>query len=273
MDTGFFYASKLIWAVLAPDSLLLFMGVGAWLAAAAGWHRLARRLASVIALAALLIGFLPVGEWLLAPLENRFPSNVALPADAAGIIVLGGAISPTLSATWNQPELNEAADRLVGFAYVSSLYPNAQLVFAGGSGSITEQDYSEADGARILFDQLGLLEKAVLFESQSRNTIENVKNSKRLVQPKAGDGWILITSAYHMPRSVGVFCENAWPVTPYPVDHQTHRGNLLRIQFDFAGNLSLLSVAVREWLGLLAYRVLGKTETLLPIDGSCQSAK
>jgi uncharacterized SAM-binding protein YcdF (DUF218 family) len=269
MDTLFFLSSKFIWALLSPDSLLLIMGVGAWLATVARWHQLARRLVSIVALAAILIGFLPVGEWLLAPLENRFPSNVALPPNATGIIVLGGAISPTLSATWNQPELNDAADRLTSFAYLSSLYPNAQLVFTGGNGSMSQQDYPEADSAQILFDQLGLSDKAVLFESQSRNTIENVRNSKRLVQPKPEDAWILVTSAYHMPRSVGVFCKNAWPITPYPVDHRTLSGQLLRVNYDLSGNLSLLSTAVREWLGLIAYRASGQTSDLLPADGNC----
>jgi uncharacterized SAM-binding protein YcdF (DUF218 family) len=222
-----------------------------------------------VALAAILIGFLPVGEWLLAPLENRFPSNVALPAAATGIIVLGGATSPELSARWDQPELNDAADRLTSFAYLSSLYPSAQLIFTGGNGSINQQDYPEADSAQILFKQLGLADKAVLYESQSRNTVENVHNSKRLVQPKPEDSWILITSAYHMPRSVGVFCSNGWPITPYPVDHRTRSGELLRIDYDFSGNLSLLSVAVREWVGLIAYRLVGHTGNLLPADGNC----
>lgn len=264
MDTVFFLSSKLIWALISPDSLLLIVGVAAWLAAVAGRQHLARRLASFVALAAILIGFLPLGEWLLAPLENRFPSNVALPAEATGIIVLGGAMSPTLTATWGQPELNDAADRLTSFAYLAGLYPNAQLVFTGGNGHINDQDYPEADSAQILFEQLGLSDRAVIYESKSRNTGENARNSKLLVQPKPEEAWILVTSAYHMPRAVGVFSQNGWPVTPYPVDHRSQSGNLLRVQFDFSGNLSLLSVAVREWIGLIAYRLTGQTSQLLP---------
>jgi uncharacterized SAM-binding protein YcdF (DUF218 family) len=269
MDTLFFISSKLIWTLISPASLLLITGVGAWAAAVAGWHQLARRLGSVLALLAIIISFLPVGEWLLAPLENRFPTNVALPANATGIIVLGGSTSPVLTATWNQPELNESAERLTSFAYLSDLYPNAQLVFSGGNGSINRQDYPETESAQILFSQLGLSDKAVIYESQSRNTTENARNSKRLVQPKVEDDWILITSAYHMPRSVGVFCKNAWPVTPYPVDHHSETGNLLRINYDFTSNLAGLSIALREWVGLFAYRLTGQTGQLLPSTSNC----
>ncbi len=271
MDTLFFISSKLIWAIISPASLLLLTGVGAWLAAVAGRHQLARQLASVLALLALVISFFPVGEWLLAPLENRFPTNVALPANATGIIVLGGSTSPLLTSIWNQPELTNSAERLTSFAYLSDLYPNARLVFTGGNGNINQQDYSEADSAQILFTQLGLSDKAVIYEGQSRNTTENVRNSKRIVQPKLEDDWILITSAYHMPRSVGVFCKNAWPVTPYPVDHHSQTGSLLRINYDFSSNLSVLSVAIREWVGLFAYRLTGQTAQLLPSNNNCDS--
>ncbi len=269
MDSIFFSFAKFSWALVSPDSLLLIVGVGAWLAAALNRAQLARRLASILALFAILIAFFPVGEWLIAPLEKRFPSNVALPADATGIIVLGGAIAPVLSASWNQPELNDAAERMTTFAYLSGLYPNAQLVFTGGNGRVLQQAFPEAESAQILFEQLGLSERAVIYESQSRNTIENVRNSKDLVQPEPEQSWILVTSAYHMPRAVGVFCKHQWPVTPYPVDHHTAAGSMLRIQYDFSGNLAQLKLALREWLGLLAYGISGQTTKLFPSDGRC----
>ena len=268
MDTLLFITSKLLWAFVSPDSLLLMLGVGAWLASVIGRVRLSRRLSSVFALSLIMIGFLPLGEWLIAPLENRFPANVALPANSKGLIVLGGAISPALSNIWGQPELNGAAERLTNFYYLANLYPDAQLVFSGGNGSVTEQQHKEADAAQVFFEQLGLNGRAILFEGESRNTIENVKNSKALVNPGADEHWILVTSASHMPRTVGVFCQQDWKVTPYPVDHHSRTGELLRLNFNFAENLSLLTSASREWLGLVAYRLLGHSNQLLPSSDS-----
>ena len=264
MDNLFFVASKLIWAVISPDSLIVLLGIGAWLSLMFGWQKMSRRLLSVCALLLLLVGFLPLGEWLIAPLENRFAANTALPEEANGIIVLGGAISPTHSQIWNQVELGGAADRLTNFLYLAKLYPTAQLVFTGGSGSVTQQQFKEAEFAQFLFEQLGVTEQAIIYESESRNTFENAQNSKQLLSPSAEQNWILITSAFHMPRSVGVFCQHEWAVTPYPVDHYSKKGNLLRINFNFAENLSTLGTAVREWVGLITYRVTGRTDQFLP---------
>lgn len=266
MDSVFFIASKIIWAVISPDSLIVLLGVFAWLALAFGWKKLSRRLLSVCALLLLVIGFLPVGDWLIAPLENRFAANSALPAEVDGIIVLGGALSPYMSQAWMQAELDGAADRLTNFMYLARLYPSAQLVFTGGSGSVTEQQYKEAEGVRVLFDQLGLSDRAIIYESESRNTFENALNSKALLTPAADENWVLITSAFHMPRSIGVFCGQDWTVHPYPVDHQSKKGDLLRIEFAFAEHLGLLGTAIKEWVGLIVYRVTGRSNQLLPSD-------
>lgn len=270
MDTVFFLASKIIWALLSPDSLIVILGVSAWIAAILKWQRISRSLLAACALLLVLIGFFPVGEWLIAPLENRFTTNAALPSEVDGIVVLGGAILPRMSNTWQQPELNGAAERLTNLLYLARLYPNAQLVFTGGNGFVTEQEFKEAEMAQILFDQLGLAERAIIFESESRNTSENAINSKRLVTPENDENWLLITSAFHMPRSIGVFCQQQWIVQPYPVDHYSQKGNLLRLDFLFSENLSVLKIAVREWVGLVAYRISGRTDRLLPgKDNTC----
>ncbi len=266
MDTLFFLASKLIWALISPDSLIVLLGLSAWLALLVGWQRLARRLLSLCTLLLVLIGFLPVGEWLIAPLENRFAANAALPAQADGVIVLGGALDAVKSSAWNQAELGNAADRVTGFLHLAYLYPTAQLVFTGGSGTVLEQEFKEADSMRVLLEQLGLGNRAIVFESESRNTFENAVNSKALVAPAPGSNWVLVTSAFHMPRAVGIFCGQDWTVYPYPVDHYSRKGNLLRVQFQFSNNLEILRMAVREWIGLIAYRVSGRSAQLLPSD-------
>ena len=273
MDTAFFLASKIIWALISPDSLIVILGVSAWIAAILKWQRISKSLLTSCALLLLLIGFFPWGEWLIAPLENRFTANMALPSKVDGIVVLGGAILPQMSNSWQQPEINGAADRLTNFLYLARLYPNAQLVFTGGSDAVTEQEFNEAETAQMLFNQLGLAERAIIFESESRNTSENARNSKELVTPDNNENWLLITSAFHMPRSIGVFCQQQWAVQPYPVDHYSQKANLLRVNFSFGENLLVLGVAIREWVGLVAYRVSGRTDRLLPgIDNNCTAA-
>ena len=136
MDTVFFLASKIIWALISPGSLIVILGVSAWIAVILKWQKVSRSLLGCCALLLLLIGFSPVGEWLIAPLETRFTTSAALPAEVDGIVVLGGAISPRMSNIWQQPEVGGAADRLTNFLYLARLYPNAQLIFTGGSGSV-----------------------------------------------------------------------------------------------------------------------------------------
>lgn len=270
MDTVFFISSKIAWALISPGSLIVILGVSAWAALMLKWQRLSRGLLASCALLLLLIGCFPVGEWLITPLENRFTSSAALPQDVDGIIVLSGAISPQRSSIWQQPEMDNASERLTNFLYLASLYPDTQLVFSGGTGAVTAQEFKAAEMARVLFDQLGLAERAIVYESESRNTAENVRNSKELVTPAADENWLLVTSAFHMPRSVGVFCQQRWPVQAYPVDHYSQKGNLLRLEFRFSDNLAVLETAMREWIGLLAYRISGRTDRLLASEtNSC----
>ncbi|MFM1897339.1 MAG: hypothetical protein RLZZ385_2413 [Pseudomonadota bacterium] len=271
MNTLFFIASKLVWAVLSPASLILLLVVGGWFCLLVGWQKKGRGLISLAALLLVLIGFLPVGEWVMAPLEGRFPSNPALPPNVAGVIVLGGTIDPLKTELWGQPQLGEAAERITAFLDLAARYPTARHLYTGGSGSLVNQDYKEADVADQVFYQLGFVNHGVVFENQSRNTFENAQFSKELMVPQPGETWILITSAFHMPRAVGVFCAQQWPVLAYPVDHRTRRGDLWRVEFKVLEHLDDLDGAIREWVGLLAYRLTGKTAALLPGPTTCGS--
>lgn len=264
MGTLFFWISKLAWLVVAPDSLLLLLLVTAWLALSLGAPRFGKRLLTLVVAACLVIAFLPVGEWLLAPLETRFPTNPKLPAQVDGIIVLGGSENTRLSPLWNQTELGGGVERDLAFMALARRYPEARLVFTGGSGSMLHQETKAADIAARLFEEQGFATARVIFERESRNTFENALFSKKLIMPKPGEKWLLITTAWHMPRSVGIFRKAGWPVIPYPVDHATAPGRLLRLELSFAGHLGGLATGTSEWLGLLAYYLTGKTSALLP---------
>lgn len=183
-----------------------------------------------------------------------------------GIIVLSGAENPLLSSLWKQVELGGAAERNLTFLSLARKYPKAKLIFSGGTGSLINQEYKAADVAKKLFTQQGFDVSRITFERKSRNTYENVIYSQKIINPIKSENWILITTGWHMPRSVGIFCKTEWPVIPYPVDHQTRKNDLLRINFDLLVNLSTLKIAIKEWLGLSAYYLTGKTTSLFPMQ-------
>lgn len=250
--------------MIVPENLFLFLLLISWVLLWRGAYRPARRLLGFVIIVLMVVVLFPIGEWFLYPLEMRFPVNPKLPERIDGIIVLSGAEDAVLSSLWNQVELGDGVERDIAFLELARRYPNAKLVFTGGSGSILHQEYKAADVARQLFDELGLDLSRVTFERNSRNTFENAVLSKELVRPGPGQKWILITTAWHMPRSVGIFCKADWPVIPYPVDHWTMPGKLLRIEVDLSGHLRGLTTGVKEWIGLIAYYFSGKTTALFP---------
>lgn len=267
MDTFFYWVSKLIWALVAPDHLLLILLTIACGLFWVGYQQFALHVFSALLVIFWLIALFPVGSWLLYPLEAKFPANPPLPDRLDGIIMLAGAEKIDASYVWQQVELKAYSERALAFMRLARQYPDARLVFTGGLGSKLDKQFQEADVAAQLFEEQGLEVGAIQFERHSRNTYENALLSKALVKPKKGEKWLLITSASHMPRAVGVFCRVGWPVIPYPVDHWTVPSRLTSIGFAFGENLEQLTYAVREWLGLSAYYLTGKTTSW--VSGVC----
>lgn len=264
METLFFLLSKFIWIFISPDSLLLILLLITLVLLYKNKIKPAKILLSIISGLLLFISLFPIGEWLLYPLESHFPNNPELPAQIDGIIVLSGSEDTLLSSVWDQVEVGNAAERNLSFLTLARKYPKAKLVFTGGTGSLINQEYKAADVAKTLFEQQGFDTKRILFERESRNTYENAIYSKNIAKPSANKEWLLITTSWHMPRSVGIFCKAEWPVIPYPVDHQTNKDNLFRIDFDLLNNLYTLKTAIKEWLGLISYYLTGKTTSILP---------
>mgnify|MGYP003108836881 CR=1 FL=1 len=268
MDTVFFWASKLIWALISPDSLLLLFWLAGFALLLCGALRPAKLILGCAAGIALVVALLPLGDWVILPLESRFAPLQDLPEQVDGIIVLGGFLDSSASQSWQQTQSNQAAERLWAFTALARQYPDAQLLFSGGSAALTGQSRKEADQLPALLREAGLGARGLLLEDQSRNTYENVLFSKALAKPLPQQRWILITSAAHMPRSVGIFCAQQWPVLPYPVDFRSDRDRRWSVSLRFAEHLHELSDASREWIGLLAYFLTGKTVYLLPGQSS-----
>jgi uncharacterized SAM-binding protein YcdF (DUF218 family) len=258
----FFVLSKFLVPLESPgDLLLLLLVVGVVCSWFARFRRLGNVMVTIAAVALALIVLLPVSAWVGAPLENRFPRPV-LPDHVDGIIVLGGAVDPGTTARRGIPSLNSDAERMTEFVRLAKRYPQARLVFSGGSGLLNRQSekLSEADVARLFFEQQGLDPARVIFENKSRNTYENVAFSKTIVKPALYQTWLLISSAQDVPRSVGIFRKLDWPVVPIPVAYKSdaHHSSFL------GDNLHELDRSSHEWLGLLVYRLTGKTDALFP---------
>jgi len=256
-----FALSKVAWALLAPgNALLAVLVVGCGLLLA-GWKRAGRALILAGTAGFVVIAALPVGAWLLLPLERRFPQP-ELPVHADGIIVLGGAVNPRLSAAWGMPQANDHVERMTELPALAARYPDARIIFTGGSGSLRHPDAREAPVAAEFWRRMGLDTRRVLFEDQSRNTWENAVYSKRLASPASGETWILVTSAFHMPRSVGIFRQVGWEVLPYPVAYIASPSPDWDV--DLAGGLEKVETAVREYIGLIAYHAMGRTSSMVP---------
>lgn len=255
MDTVVFVFSKLVGAVLRPESWLVLGMGGALFAMWLGRQRLALVTLGVMFAATLLVAVFPIGELLLSPLEHRFPVNPALDK-VDGIIVLGGGASNHRTAFWGQAQLGEGAERYTAGLELARRFPQARVLFAGGSGNLRDLaggSMSEASVAHAFFREQGLDPARLLLEQESRNTSENARNSFVLAKPQAGQTWVLVTSAFHMPRALHTFTQTGWiGLVPYPVDYRS--GNFIDgIGWELAENLQVLNIAVKEYLGLLVY--------------------
>jgi uncharacterized SAM-binding protein YcdF (DUF218 family) len=261
----FFVFSKTLGVMLLPTNFLIGAGLLGAILLATRLARFGRKL--MIAAVALLAicGFSPLGNWLLYPLEQRFPPWDAAGGAPDGIIVLGGPIDGDLSAAHGTAVVRNAPDRIIAAAALAHRYPNARMVFSGGSPNLISNDAREADYAGAILESLGVARSRLIIERRSRNTLENAEFSKALVAPHDGERWLLVTSAYHMPRSVGLFRKAGFAVEPYPVDWRVGgRDDLFAFTNLGVDGLERTDIAVREWMGLAAYRATGKIDELLP---------
>ena len=138
-------------------------------------------------------------------------------------------------------------------------------MYAGGNSNLINHEMSEADAAASVLQSLGVESNRLRIERKSRNTQENVQFAKSIADPQPQERWLLVTSASHMPRSIGIFRKAGFSVLPYPVDWKT-RGwsDALVPEDDFLNGLELTDLALHEWLGLLAYRLTGRIGELFP---------
>lgn len=253
--------SKIFGSLLLPSNLLVGIGAAGAIAAYTRCWALGRKLMAICIVGLLVCGLLPIGDVLLIPIESRFPIQPPRSEHVDGIIVLGGGL-----------------ERLFEAIALAHGHSNAKLLYTGGdvvhddrkqertdTNLTVNDDPTEADGATRLFDSCGIVHDRLLLEEHARNTFENGQFSKAIAAPKPGERWLLVTSASHMPRAIGVFRKIEFLVEAYPVDRKTTGwSGLFRFRRSFLENITLVDLGAREWIGLLAYRLIGRTSELLP---------
>jgi uncharacterized SAM-binding protein YcdF (DUF218 family) len=261
----FFVLSKTLGVIMLPTNFLILLGLLGALLLLTKFSALGRKCLVLSLVLLAICGYSPLGSLLLYPLESRFPAWDAKGRTPDGIVVLGGPIDTDISAVRHVPVIRSAADRIVAGIALARKYPDARVIFTGGSPNLIFNDAREADYAAMVFDSLGIDRSRLIIERQSRNTLENAEFSKALAKPKPGERWLLVTSAFHMPRAMGLFRKAGFPVEPYPVDWRTgDKSSLLLFDSSATEGLLRTDIAVREWIGLIAYRLTGKTDDLLP---------
>ena len=261
----FFSLSKILGFFVIPSNAVAMLCALGVLMLATRFRKAASRILTLGVLLLLVIGFSPLGNLLLLPLSERFPAWSAGGRPPDGIIVLGGAIDPEISQARGSLEVDSSAERIITMLQLARRYPAALIVFSGGSANLIETPVPEAPIAGDLLEDFGTPSSRIVLESESRTTAENAAFTRKLVSPKPGERWLLVTSAFHMPRSIGAFRKAGFDVEAYPVDWRTRGWRDGLIPFaTLSSGLARTDVAVHEWIGLIAYWATGRSSELFP---------
>lgn len=264
MEQLFFVLSKLAWAILSPLMVLNLLLVLGTVFLLFGYRKVALRFLFPALLFSLSLIIFPLGDWLIYPLEARISQPEQLPENIDGIIVLGGGEDIKTTISWQQPQAGQASDRYFGAALLAKQYPDSPIIFTGGNNLLRfDAGTTPAELSHELLTMVGVEEKRLIIESQSRNTYENFQRLKTVI-PKRNGQYLLVTSAYHMPRSVGIAEKQGISVVPYPVDYRSQTGESRQMDFALFEQFEKLEPAWREWIGLTAYFITGKTSQWFP---------
>lgn len=244
------------WWIINVDLFLLvflFLGSGFLLIQRKKWGK---RFLFISCFGFAFLSIVPIGVGIFEALEDRFPPLHHIPANTKGIILLGGNFNPQITLWRGETAYNLNAGYFIRFVELAKEYPHLQLVFTGTP--------FEVETAKKEFKALGLDSSAILFEGESKDTKDNASKTSAYLNPKPGEVWVLLTSAYHMPRSVGLFRKAGVEVIPYPSDYHTPPYYALWIFPGLKLNLDAWQVVSREWLGMLINYLMGRSDELYP---------
>jgi uncharacterized SAM-binding protein YcdF (DUF218 family) len=260
----YFFASKALAFFSLPTNVLACLAlVGLVLI---GLRRRIGKILTVAAAAAIgFAGLSPLGNMLLTPLEQRFAGMQFPDGKIDGIIVLGGSYD-RIRGYLNTVVLEDGTHAMAAVPDLARRYPEAKLIFSGGTAEENVHVPPEAIVARQLFISFGISQNRIVIEDRSRNTLENARLTAQMLAPKPGQRWLLVTNAFHMPRAMGTFRQAGFDVAAFPVGWRTNGWRDFFWPPPSANEgLRRVDVAVREWIGLVAYKLLGYSNALFPV--------
>lgn len=262
----YFVLSKTVGFLAIPSNAIMLVIIAGLLLWPTQYGRCGRRLTVIGTLLLLIAGISPLGTALLLPLENRYPQWDVAGAAPDGIVVLGGGVfSPSVSRWRHTTTVGAEVGRLLAAIDLHSRYPAARIVFAGGNPNLLGTGIPEGDFAAGFLERYGVPKDSILVDLKSRDTMENAVDCKRLADPKPGQHWLLVTSAYHMPRAMQLFRAAGFPVEAYPVDFRTTGWReLAAVPGSLLGGLVNLDLAAHEWEGLTVDWLIGRASAPLP---------
>lgn len=264
----FFTLSKVFWFFVQPLNLAIFLLAAGLICGVFGRRKLmASGVTGAFAILALAT-WTSLGQALLNPLEERFQRPNPVPEKVDGIVVLGGGLEGAINLARGGYEVNAGGDRYIETAILARRYPQARVVVTGGTGTLILEGEGDGATAPRLLTALGVDPARLILENESRNTFENAVFTKRLVTPAEGETWLLVTSAFHMPRAMALFRKADFAVLPWPVDYRTSGRESLLFADNAIDSLQATTLGLREWIGLLAYWLSGRIDEPFPKEGS-----
>ncbi len=258
-----FYLSKILWLIVNPFNIFIFITLFTMFLYFINFRRLSLIIYLINFIFIALISFLPIGSYLTYIIEKEFHTNTKFPDQVDGILILGGATNPLLFKEFDQISLNGSAERLVESVMIIRKFEKAKVIFSGGSGIVNRSDLGHSQVAKLFYKKMGVDINRIFFEDKSRNTHENIIYSKKIAKPKKNENWLLITSAFHMKRALLIAEKNNWEFIPYAVDFKNIKEFKLTPNLNLLSNLNSFQSGLHEWLGLVSYYLMGRTEKFL----------
>jgi len=253
-----FFLSKFLWHFFNPFNLIVFSLFISFALNYLRYKKISRLLIYFIFLIFLIVGFIPSGSYLTYLLEKNYHTEANLPDNLEGILILSGATNPSMSLEHNQISLNGSVERLTESITLMNKYPDAKIIFSGGSGSINSNDSTHASIAKLFFKNMIQSSNRIIYENKSRNTYENILFSKDIANPVHDENWLVITSAFHMKRTTSISQKLNWKLIPYAVDYRTYKKFSWKPSISFLDNINLFNSALHEWTGIFSYYLMGR---------------
>jgi uncharacterized SAM-binding protein YcdF (DUF218 family) len=253
-----------IWGLFGPATWPWWLAVLAFLGSlsSANSRRWPRIFAGSSVAAFLGLAVLPTGYWLAEPLESRFAPPKLNGIEIRHIIVLAGAERLSASARSGRPEVSSAAERIIEGAAVARSIPGAALWIVGGVRD-PHSPLADVDWTAASWRRLGTPTHRIQIV---RDTLDTCANAAGVAARRPQGQILLVTSALHMPRALACFRQHGLAPIPYPVDYLSPRIDRAADLFqpNLLANIERTDTALHEWLGLLLYRLQGRTGDLLP---------